>query len=268
MSENDAAIGQNRSVLLAGLTSLEIKLIAYGTTAAIGAVAYWIIARARVGSAGPQTSIARLESQAQTISGVILAVYGLVLLGLVAIGVLFKAPLWTAAFPLAVGAWGAWWLPASHRRMTSATSGFVAGAPSHVSAFVADLPGQVRWSPGAVSCTPEVAGSKGPRYTWVEKLPDGGQISGTLVQTRLEPGVAVTFQIEGAGASGDYYSFATQGDGTLVTKHSIIEVPYLMALLGGIFIARSEAAAAGQRTAREVQALKTAFESQGTGGTV
>jgi hypothetical protein len=81
------------------------------------------------------------------------------------------------------------------------------------------------------------------------------------VLTRDEPGVAVAIQVEGAGASGDYYSFAAQDGGTLVTKRTVVELPYVLALAGGMFMVKGEAPASQQRRINEVQELKTVFES-------
>ncbi len=92
-------------------------------------------------------------------------------------------------------------------------------------------------------------------------MPDGKEISATVELTRDEPGVAVAIQLVGAGTSGDYYTFAAQGGGTLVMKRCVSEVPYVNALAGFMFKGAYDAAAAQQRRVDELQALKTAFES-------
>jgi hypothetical protein len=239
---------------------LNNALISDGVTIAIGLIAYFIIQRARTDPNKPAT-VGAIKHEAQVVAGVPVVIAGLALLGSITVAALLGAPLWWAIFLVPVAAWMAWWVPGSRRRITSQASVFVSGMPTRVSAFVADVPEQARWSPGAVSYTPQLAGPNGPRFETVERGPDGREYRGMITLTRDEPGVEVDIELEGAGSSGDYYNFAAQDGGTLVTKRTVVELPYVVALIGGTLIARGAAAAAQQRRINEVQALKTAFES-------
>jgi len=242
------------------LVRLLDKLIAYGITAVIAVIAYLVLKRARIDPAKP-ASIDAIKHSAEVSSAVPLVIYGLVLVGVVVLAGLLGAPLWSIVFLVPVAIWAGWWMPGRRRWMTSQASVFVQGTPSRVSAFVADVPKRAQYGPGVVSCTPEVAGPRGPRYRAVERGPEGGEVIGVYVTTRDEPGVEVDIQAEGAGATGDYFTFAARDGGTLVTQRTVVELPYLLALIGGTFMARGEAPAAQQRRINEVQALKTAFES-------
>jgi hypothetical protein len=247
-------------VYLLSLTQIEIKLISYGTTAIIGLIAYYIIQRARRKVDANRTA-ENIKHSSEIIAAVPVVIFGLTFLGFAAILVMLHAPWWTILLAAPILAWAAWWLPGGRRRITSQASMLVGGLPARVSAFVADVPGQVRWSPGSVSCVPQLQGPLGPRFQVLERGPDGQEVGGTVVLTRDEPGAKVVIQVEGAGSSGDYYSFAPQAGGTLVTKQTVVELPYLLALAGAMFAVKGEAPAAQQRRINEVQALKTAFES-------
>ena len=245
---------------LLSLNPVEIKVISYGITAALGLIAYYVVKRAQRKVAADKT-VENIKHASEIIAAVPVAIFGLTFAAFAAILVLVHAPLWTVLLAAPVLAWAAWWLPVGHRRVASQASMLVQGLPPRVSAFVADVPGQVRWSPGAVSCIPQIQGPRGPRFQVLERGPDGSEVGGTVVVTRDEPGAKVVIQLEGAGSSGDYYSFAPQDGGTLVTKQTVVELPYLLALAGAMFAVRGEAPAAQQRRVNEVQALKTAFES-------
>jgi hypothetical protein len=245
---------------LLSLTPIETKLISYGITAVIGVIAYYIIQRARK-KVDANRTVENIKHSSEIIAAVPVVIFGMSFLLFAAILVLVHAPWWTILLAAPVLAWAAWWLPGGRRSITSQASLLVQGLPARVSAFVADVPGQVRWSPGSVSCVPQLQGPRGPRFQVLERGPDGQEVGGTVVLTSDEPGVKVVIQLEGAGSSGDYYSFAPQGGGTLVTKRTVVELPYVLALAGGMFAVRGEAPAAQQRRINEVQALKTAFES-------
>jgi hypothetical protein len=253
-AENVAALDHTTLVRLLD------KVIAYGITAVIGLVAYFLIKRARTDPSKPAT-VGAIKHEAQMVAGVPVVIAVLALLGWIAVAAVLGAPLWWAVFLVPVVAWMIWWMPGSRRRITSQASVFIRGLPSRVSAFVADVPEQARWSPGAVSYTPQLAGPQGPRFASVERGPDGREYRGVITLTRDQPGVEVDIELEGAGSSGDYYNFAAQDGGTLVTKRTVVELPYAVALIGGTLIARGAAAAARQRRINEVQALKAAFES-------
>lgn len=247
-------------MLLAGFTPLETKLIAYGATSVLGLILYLVLRKTRV-DPNKRASIGAIKRQGEAVGGVTVFVFGLCFVLLVVLMLLSRVPLWTLLVLVPVAAWAVWWLPGKRRRITSEASIQVQGLPARVSAFVADVPGQVRWSPGAVSCTPQLQGPRGPRYAFVERGPTGREFEGVVTLARDEPGVEVDIQLEGTGASGDYYSFAAQDGGTLVTKRCVVEVPYVLALAGGMFAVRGEGPAAHQRRVDEVQALKMAFES-------
>lgn len=247
-------------MLLATLTRFEISLIAYGISGVVGAIAYWIIRRYRVDPT-KRASVGAVKHHAEATAGVPLAIGALCLVGIAFLLIVASAPWWTALFSIPLAAWIVWWLPGSRRSVISQASIFVQGLPARVSAFVADIPGHVKWSPGVVSCTPQIQGPRGPRYLGVERGPSGQEMEGVIELTRDEPGVEVDLLVEGAGATGDYYHFAAQNGGTIVTKQTVVELPYLLALIGGMFLVKGEAPAAQQRRINEVQALKTAFES-------
>jgi len=247
-------------VYLLSLTQIEIKLISYGITAVIGLIAYYVVQRARR-NAAKNSTVDNVKREGEIVAAVPVAIFALTFLLFIVILVLARAPWWSFFLAAPVLGWAAWWLPAGRRRVTSQASILVQGLPARVSGFVTDVPGQVRWSPGLVSCIPQIQGPRGPRFQALEKGPDGREIGGVVVLTRDEPGVAVTIQIEGAGASGDYYSFAGQNGGTLVTKCTVVELPYVLALAGGMLMVKGEAPASQQRRISEVQELKTGFES-------
>jgi hypothetical protein len=248
-------------VYLLSLTQIEIKLTSYGITALLGAILYLIVQRARRNSEKQKTTVGDIQKEGQILAAVPVTIFALTFLLVIVIAVLARAPWWSMLLAVPVLAWAAWWLPAGRRRVTSQASILVQGLPARVSAFVADVPGQVRWSPGTVSCVPQIQGPRGPRFQALEKLPDGREVGGVVVLTRDQPGVEVAVQLEGAGASGDYYSFAAQNGGTLVTKRTVVELPYVLALAGGMFMVKGEAPASQQRRINEVQALKTVFEA-------
>lgn len=238
------------------------KLIAYGITVVLGLIAYWVIRRTRL-DPNKRASVGAIKRHAQAAVGVPLAIFGLTAAMIVVIAVLLHAPWWTALVLVPPAAWAAWWLPSRRRLITSEASISVEGLPARVSAFVADVPGHVKWSPGAVSCTPQLQGPQGPRYLFVERGADGKEYEGVISLARDEPGVEVDLLLDGAGASGDYYRFVGGERGTVVTYRNVVELPYLLALMGGMFIVKGQAPAAQQRRVNEVQALKTAFESNG-----
>lgn len=246
--------------LSAALQPWETKAISTGITVALGAVVYLVLQRARKDQAGAK-NVTQVKHAGELTAAVPVAVYGLAIVATVVLGVLLRLPLWTAVFLLPVLAWSAWWLPARRRRIISEASIVVNGLPSRVSAFVADVPGQAKWSPGAVSYTPDIQGPRGPRYNGVERMPDGQEIAGVIEMTRDDPGVEVDILLAGTGASGDYYTFAAEGGGTLVTKRNVFEMPYILALAGGIFALRGDPTGAHQRRVNELNALKQAFES-------
>lgn len=246
---------------LASLQQWEIRLVSYGIAAVIGLVATLVIQRAQRTTKKSATTVAEVRHSAEAATGAIVAVYGLVILAFVAILVLSHAPLWLYALGIPIAAWAGWWLIPTNRRIVSQSSILVQGLPTRVSAFVADAPGHVKWSPGVVSCVPDLAGPRGPRFQAVEQGPNGQQIGGVIELTRDEPGVEVDFLLAGTGASGDYYSFAGQEGGTLVTKKTVIQMPYVVALSGYMLMARGDDLGANQRRVNELKALKTAFES-------
>jgi hypothetical protein len=247
-------------VYLSALQPWEIRLISTGITVALGVIVYFVVQRARNAQTGAK-NVTQVKHAGELMAAVPVAVYGLVIVTTVVLGVLLRLPLWTAVFLLPVLAWSAWWLPARRRRVVSEASIVVNGLPARVSAFVADVPGQAKWSPGAVSYTPDVQGPRGPRFNGVERMPDGREMAGVIELTRDDPGVEVDILLAGTGASGEYYSFAAKEGGTLVTKRSVFEMPYILALAGGTFALRGDPTGAHQRRVNELNALKQAFES-------
>lgn len=244
----------------AALVRLLSHLVAPAISAALTLIVLVVMRRARVDPNKP-ASVDDVKRSAQLSSGVILALAVLILLSLLAFAVIARGPWEWMLLLIPVAAWMAWWTPAGHRRVTSEAAILVHGIPSRVSAFVADVPGQAKWSPGAVSYTPQPSGAEGARFDSVERGPDGREYRGVITLARDEPGVEVDIGLEGAGSSGDYYHFVAQPDGTLVTKRTVVELPYMLALIGGVWIARGTAKDARQRRVNELLALKAAFES-------
>ncbi|HET7419456.1 MAG TPA: hypothetical protein VFL27_03670 [Candidatus Dormibacteraeota bacterium] len=257
MAENVAG----SDMYLASLQQWEIRLVSYGIAAAIGLVAALVIQRAQRNAKKPATTVDEVRHSAEAATGAIVGVYGLVIVASAAILVLSHAPLWIYALGVPIVVWAGWWLVPRNRQIVSQASILVQGLPNRVSAFVADVPGHVRWSPGVISCVPDMAGSRGPRFRGVQQTPDGRQVGGVVELTRDEPGVEVDLVIVGAGASGDYYSFVAAQGGTLVTQKTVVQLPYVLALAGGMLMARGDDLGAHQRRVNELQALKTAFES-------
>ena len=248
------------AMYLAALQHWETRLISTGFSVALGAIAYLVIQRGRKAQAAAK-NVSQIQHAGEMVAAVPVVVYGLVVVMAIVAGVLLHLPLWTAAFLVPVLAWTAWWLPARRRCVTTEASIVVNGLPSRVSAFVADIPGHTRWSPGVVSCTPDIQGPRGPRFNTLERGPDGRDISGVIEMTRDDPGVEVDILLAGTGATGDYYSFSASGGGTLVSKRTVVELPYILALTGAMFALRSDPTGGHQRRVNEVNALKTAFES-------
>jgi len=188
------------------------------------------------------------------------ALAGLDAVALIVLAILGDVPLVVAPIVIAVMGWAAWWFPATHRLVTSQASIIVNGTPNRVWGFVADIPGQLRWIPSAVSYTPDVPGPRGPRFRSVEKMPDGREVDGVYEVTSDVPGVEVVLTAEGAGLTADHYTFAAEGGGTRVVKRTVLELPYMLALAGGMFFS-GDGGAANQRRVDEVHRLKAAFES-------
>lgn len=245
---------------LAALQAFENKLISIGFAAALGALAYLVMQRGRKAQAAAKT-VSQVKRAGELVVAVPVAIYGLLVVMAIVLGFLLHLPLWTAVFLVPVLAWSAWWLPGSRRQVTSEASIIVNGLPSRVSAFVADVPGHAKWSPGVVSYTPDLQGPRGPRFNGLERGPDGREIAGVIELTRDDPGVEVDLLLAGTGASGDYYSFSANGGSTLVTKRTVIELPYILGLAGLMFALRGDPTGAHQRRVNELNALKTAFES-------
>lgn len=245
---------------LAVIQPWETRLISTGFAMALGAIAYLVIQRGRKAEAAAKT-VSQIQRAGEMVVAVPVVVYGLVVVMAIVAGILLHLPLWTAAFLVPVVAWTAWWLPARRRCVTTEASIVVNGLPSRVSAFVADVPGHTKWSPGVVSCTPDIQGPRGPRFNTLERGADGREIAGVIEVTRDDPGVEVDILLAGTGATGDYYSFSPSGGGTLVSKRTVVELPYILALTGAIFALRGDPTGGHQRRVNEVNALKTAFES-------
>ncbi len=245
---------------LAVIQPWETRLISTGFAMALGAIAYLVIQRGTKAQAAAKT-VSQIQRAGEMVVAVPVVVYGLVVVMAIVAGILLHLPLWTAAFLVPVVAWTAWWLPARRRCVTTEASIVVNGLPSRVSAFVADVPGHTKWSPGVVSCTPDIEGPRGPRFNTLERGADGREIAGVIEVTRDDPGVEVDILLAGTGATGDYYSFSPSGGGTLVSKRTVVELPYILALTGAIFALRGDPTGGHQRRVNEVNALKTAFES-------
>jgi hypothetical protein len=90
-------------------------------------------------------------------------------------------------------------------------------------------------------------------------MPDGREISGLIELTRVVPGSEVVIRLVGVGRSGDYFTFSPAAAGTHVLYKTLIELPWVMALVGARFMT-GPAAERNQKKATDLQALKTYIE--------
>jgi hypothetical protein len=246
-------------MLLAASPRILAFVISNVVVVILGSLYAWGVQRAS-GSMAKARDITQMKHRAELVVAFPLALFGLDAVALVVLAALGDVPMVIVPIVVAISGWAVYWLSPRRRCVTSQASIVVEGLPNRVSAFVADVPGQVRWIPSAVSYTPDLPGPRGPRFRAVERMTDGRQIEGVAEMTSDVPGVEVVLMADGAGLTGDYYSFAAEGGGTRVIKRTVVELPYMLALAGGMFLA-GDGGAANQRRVDELQRLKTAFES-------
>jgi hypothetical protein len=79
---------------------------------------------------------------------------------------------------------------------------------------------------------------QGPRFHLVGIIPGTTrQIEGDAVLRVNEPGKEVVIGTEGAGVTADQFLLSPSGSGTHVLYRTVLEMPFLMALAGGMFLA-------------------------------
>jgi hypothetical protein len=139
---------------------------------------------------------------------------------------------------LILAAWVVWNWPAKRRLIMVDAETDIAGDPYKVSAFFADVRAEARWQTGLISSVAEGIGVQGPRFHMVAVIPGSGQqIEGDAVLRVNDPGKEVVVGVEGAGQSADQYLLSPSGGGTHVLYRTVLELPFFLALAGGMFLA-------------------------------
>jgi hypothetical protein len=220
-----------------------------------------------------RTSVARLkaahdlvaiERWAQFSSGVIVAIFALDGVLLWVIGAVVGGPFFWLVTMIAVVAlvWVAWWAVPSHRMVMTSAETVINGRPTAVSAFFADIAGYGRWQPLLVTCGPAIDTAAGPVFHQVYRLPGGDRtVDGDVVLTENRPGEAVTTRDVGPQLSGDYYTFAPDGDGTLVRHECRTELLLMSALIGArLNVGQEYFVPATARRVDELARAKAVFE--------
>jgi hypothetical protein len=161
---------------------------------------------------------------------------------------------------LIVGAWVIWNWSAKRRLVVIDAETDIAGSPYDVSAFFANVREATRWQAGLVSSVEAGMSLEGPRFH-VVGVPPGSdkEIAGELVLRVNEPGKEVVVAVEGAGLTADQYLLSPAATGTHVFYRTLLEVPFFMALAGGMFLAGDK-----DRPRRHVEELaraKAVFEA-------
>jgi hypothetical protein len=175
--------------------------------------------------------------------------------------VVLGAAWWTLLIGLVVAGWAILWLPPRARTVTSSRGEInIQAAPERVSAVVADISATPKWEMSNVSCVLDSYNGTAPRYRVVERMPDGREISGLVELTRVVPGSEVVIRLVGVGRSGDYFTFSPAAAGTHVVYKTLIELPWVVALVGARFMT-GPAADRNQKKATDLQALKAYIET-------
>ncbi len=163
-----------------------------------------------------------------------------------------------------VGAWVIWNWPATGRLIVVDAETDIAGDPFEVSAFFADVGDAARWQTDMVSSVEAGMSLQGPRFHVVELVAGSDtHISGDLVLRVNDPGKEVVVGVEGTGLTADHYRFSPAGTGTHVFFRTVLELPYLMAVAGGMLLARDDDRP--RRHADELARAKAFFEATHTG---
>ena len=227
-------------------------------------VAYQLLYSRTAARTQAATTVAGIKRWAEISGAMLGGVFAADLALLVVLAVLTGGPIaWLASVP-AVSAlgWLGWWVVPSHRTVATSAEIVINGRPEAVSAFLADLGGSARWEPDAISSVPGPLTPAGPVFHMVARMPGSGKlIEGDEVLTENRPGQAVTAKVVGGGSSGDYFTLAPDGDATRVKLVDKVELPLLLALIGGRFAADATYVTdATRRRQNELARAKAAFE--------
>lgn len=181
---------------------------------------------------------------------------------LVAIGVLAGglSGWFMVAAGLIVGAWVIWNWSAKRRLIVIDAETDIAGDPFAVSAFFANVRDAALWQTGLVSIVEAGMGLEGPRFHAVGVAPGSDkQIAGDLVLRVNDPGKEVVVGVDGAGMTADQYILSPAGRGTHIVYRTMLELPFLMALAGGMFLAGDKDRP--RRHTEELARAKAVFEA-------
>ena len=161
---------------------------------------------------------------------------------------------------LIVGAWVIWTWPAKRRLIVVDAETDIAGDPHEISAFFANVRAATRWQSGMVSSVEAGMTLQGPRFHVVVVPPGSNkEIAGDLVVRVNDPGREVVVGVEGTGKTADHYVLSPAANGTHVFYRTVLELPFFMALAGGMFLSGDN-----DRSRRHVEELaraKAVFEA-------
>ena len=163
-----------------------------------------------------------------------------------------------------VAAWVIWNWPAKRRLIVVDAETDIAGDPYRVSAFFADVRAETRWQTGLISSVAEGMGVQGPRFHMVAMIPGSSQqIEGDAVLRVNDPGKEVVVGVEGAGLSADQFLLSPSASGTHVLYRMVLELPFFLALAGGMLLARDKDRP--RRLTENLAHAKAVFEAANAG---
>lgn len=226
------------------------------------AVSFWAATSSVGRRAEAAKSLAGLQKNTELFLGLWV---GLILADLLAVAVIGVrsggAAGWiVVVVALVLGAWVMWNWPPSRRTIVVDAQTDFAGDPYQVSAFFADVGDWGRWQTDLISCVEAGLSARGPRFHQVGVIPGTNRrIEGDVVLKVNEPGKEVTVGVEGAGGSADQFLLSPIGTGTHVLNREVLEVPFILALIGGMFFARDKDRS--RRHMEELLRAKVVFEA-------
>ena len=166
----------------------------------------------------------------------------------------------TVAIGLIVGAWVIWNVPARRRLILVDAETDIAGDPDMVSAFFADVRDWGRWQTGLISSVETGMGIQGPRFHLVGTIPGSNRQMSTDVTLRVnKPGAEVIVGAESAGLTSDQFYLTPAGTGTHVLNREVLELPFVLAVFGGMLLARDKDRQ--RRHTEELARAKAVFEA-------
>jgi hypothetical protein len=244
----------NLSIWLAGQVALVTFLVLFST----------VFSRASARSAQAKT-LADLERNGKLVAGMMAGLFLADFLALAWLGVVIgglSGWVMIAASALVV-AWVIWNWPTKRRLIVVDAETNIAGDPYKLSAFFADVKAETRWQTGLLSSVSEGMSVQGPRFHLVGIIPGTKrQIEGDAVLRVNEPGKEVVIGTEGAGVTADQFLLSPSGSGTHVLYRTVLEMPFLMALAGGMFLAGDKDRPV--RHTNELARAKAVFEAANT----